>query len=65
MNNKTKKEIWEELQGYKKQVQQYENFWEVRIIDEYEKQLKRIHKILKIATVILLMITSFLVGLMW
>ena len=65
MNNKTKKEIWEELQMCKKQIKQYGDFWEVRIIDEYEKQLKRIHKILKIAIVILLMITSFLVGLMW
>ena len=62
MNNKTKKEIWEELQMYKKQVQQYEDFWEVKIIDEYEKGLKRIHKIIKISTMILLIISAFLLG---
>ena len=65
MNNKTKKEIWTELQMYKKQVEQYENFWEVKIIDEYEKQLRKMYKILKIVSVILLLITSFLLGLMW
>lgn len=63
MNNKTKKELWEELQGYKKQVEQYENFWEVKIIDEYEKQLKRIHKILKILIYILSLGAAFLIGL--
>ena len=65
MNNKTKKEIWEELQMCKKQIKQYGDFWEVRVIDEYEKQLKKIHKILKIGIVILLIATAFLVGLMW
>lgn len=63
MNNKTKKELWEELQGYKKQVAQYESFWEVKIIDEYEKQLKRIHKILKILIYILSLGAAFLIGL--
>ncbi len=62
MNSKTKKEIWEELQMYKKQVQQYEDFWEVRIIDEYEKHLKIIHNILKISSIILLIIGAFLLG---
>lgn len=63
MNNKTKKEIWEELQMYKKQVQQYEDFWDVKIIDEYEKHLKLIHKIIKTSSIILLIISAFLLGL--
>lgn len=62
MNNKTKKEIWEELQGYKKQVQQYEDFWQVKIIDEYERKMKRIYKILKFIILILLLASAFLLG---
>lgn len=64
MNNKTKKEIWEELQGYKKQVQQYEDFWQVKIIDECEKKMKRIYKILKAIILILLLASAFLLGMM-
>lgn len=62
MNNKTKKEIWEELQGYKKQVKQYEDFWQVKIIDEYERKMKRIYKILKFIILILLLSSAFLLG---
>lgn len=62
MNNKTKKEIWEELQGYKRQVEQYEDFWEVKIIDEYEKKMKRIYKILKAIILILLLVSAFVLG---
>jgi hypothetical protein len=64
MNNKTKKEIWEELQMYKKQVQQYEDSWEVRIIDEYEKQVKFVNKALRITALILLVLSAFLIGMM-
>lgn len=64
MNNKTKKEIWEELQMYKKQVQQYEDFWEVKIIDEYEKQVKFVNKALRITALILLVLSAFLIGMM-
>lgn len=64
MSNKTKKEIWEELQMYKKQVQQYEDFWEVRIIDEYEKQVKFVNKALRITALILLVLSAFLIGMM-
>lgn len=64
MTNKTKKEIWEELQMYKKQVQQYEDFWEVRIIDEYEKQVKFVNKALRITALILLVLSAFLIGMM-
>lgn len=63
MNNKTKKEIYEELQQYKKKVQQYEDFWEVEVIDEYQKNAKKIIKILQILSVFLLMGASFLIGL--
>lgn len=62
MNHKTKKELWDELQGYKKQVQQYEDFWEVKIIDEYERKMKRIYKILKFIILILLLASAFLLG---
>lgn len=64
MTNKTKKEIWDELQMYKKQVQQYEDFWEVRIIDEYEKQVKFVNKALRITALILLVLSAFLIGMM-
>lgn len=64
MTNKTKKEIWEELQMYKKQVQQYEDFWEVKIIDEYEKQVKFVNKALRITALILLVLSAFLIGMM-
>ena len=64
MNRKTKKEIWEELQMYKKQVQQYEDFWEVKIIDEYEKQVKFVNKALRITALILLVLSAFLIGMM-
>lgn len=63
MNNKTKKEIWDELQMYKKQVEQYEEFWQVKIIDEYEKHSKFMHKIIKISSIIMLIISAFLLGL--
>ena len=62
MNNKTKKEIWEELQMYKKQVQQYEDFWEVRIIDEYQKHAKFVNKALWITIVVLLILSAFFIG---
>lgn len=65
MNNKTKKEIWEDLQNYKKQVQQYEEFWQTKIIDKYHKRLKTVHTIIKISIVVLLIISAFLLGLAW
>ena len=62
MNNKTKKQIWEELQMYKKQVQQYEEFWQTKIIDKYERKTIALHKFIKITSILLLLVSSFLLG---
>lgn len=61
--NKTKKELYEENKKLKSTVNTYSEFWETDAIDESVKTMKNVKTILIIATFIILLITSFLIGL--
>ena len=61
--NKTKKELYEENKKLKSTVNTYSEFWETDAIDESVKTMRNVKTILIIATFIILLITSFLIGL--
>ena len=61
--NKSKKELYEENKKLKKTIKTYGEFWETDAIDECTKQLKFTKKSLYIASVVLLIISAFLLGL--
>lgn len=70
--NKTKKELYEENQKLRKKLRKakrtiktYGEFWETDAIEECTKQLKFTKKSLYIASVVLLIISAFLIGLGW
>jgi hypothetical protein len=63
--NKSKKELYEENKKLKKALEIYSNFWEVGAIEECTKQLKITKKSIYIISVILLIISAFLLGLAW
>lgn len=63
--NKSKKELYEENKKLKKALETYSNFWETDAIEECTKQLKFTKKSLYIASVVLLIISAFLIGLGW
>ena len=68
--NKSKKELYEENQKLRKKLKKakrtiktYGEFWETEAIEECTKQQKNTKIILYIASVILLIISAFLIGL--
>lgn len=70
--NKSKKELYEEnqklrkkLKKTKKKIKAYGEFWEIDAIEECAKQLKFTKKSLYIVSVVLLIISAFLIGLAW
>lgn len=63
--NKSKKELYEENQKLKNALKTYGEFWETDAIEECTKQNKFIKKSLYIASVVLLIISAFLLGLGW
>lgn len=63
--NKTKKELYEENKKLKNTLKTYTNFWETDAIEECTKQMKFTKKSFYIVSVILLIISAFLIGLGW
>lgn len=63
--NKTKRELYEENKKLKNAINTYNSFWETDAIEECTKQLKITKKSLYIASVVLLIISAFLLGLTW
>ena len=61
--NKSKKELYEENKKLRKTIKTYGEFWETDAIEECTKQNKFIKKSLYIASVVLLIISAFLLGL--
>lgn len=61
--NKSKKELYEENKRLKNTINTYSNFWETDAIEECTKQLKFTKKSLYIVSVVLLIISAFLIGL--
>lgn len=60
---KTKKELEEENKKLRKVIDTYSEFWETEAIEESVKTMKNVRNILFISGVILLLISSFLLGL--
>ena len=60
---KTKKELEEENKKLRKVIDTYSEFWETEAIEESVKTMKNLRNILLISGVILLLISSFLLGL--
>lgn len=63
--NKSKKELYEENKKLKNTLKTYSNFWETEAIEECTKQLKFTKKSIYAISVILLIISAFLIGLAW
>lgn len=63
--NKSKKELYEENKKLKAQKKTYSEFWETDAIEECNKQNKFAKKSLYIASIVLLIISAFLIGLGW
>lgn len=63
--NKSKKELYEENQKLRKTLKTYGEFWETDAIEECTKQMKFTKKTIYIISVILLIISAFLIGLAW
>ena len=61
--NKSKKELYEENKKLKNTLKIYTNFWETDAIDECTKQLKFTKKSIYVISVVLLIISAFLIGL--
>lgn len=61
--NKSKKELYEENKKLKEVINTYSSFWETDAIEECTKQLRFAKKSMYIASVILLIISAFLIGL--
>ena len=60
---KTKKELEEENKKLRKVIDTYSEFWETDAIEESVKTTKNVRNILLISGVILLLLSSFLLGL--
>lgn len=61
--NKSKKELYEENKKLRKTINTYGEFWETDAIEECTKQNKCAKKSIYIVSVILLIISAFLLGL--
>lgn len=65
MVNKSKKELYEENKKLRKTIKTYGEFWETDAIEKCTKQIKFTKKSIYIISVILLIISAFLLGLAW
>ena len=63
--NKSKKELYEENKKLRKTIKTYGEFWETDAIEECTKQLKFTKKSIYVISVVLLIISAFLLGLGW
>ena len=63
--DKSKKELYEENKKLRKAIKIYGEFWETDAIEECTKQLKITKKSIYAISVILLIISAFLLGLSW
>lgn len=63
--NKSKKELYEENQKLRKAIKTYGEFWETEAIEECTKQLKFTKKSIYAISILLLIISAFLIGLAW
>lgn len=63
--NKTKKELYEENKRLKNALKTYTNFWETDAIEECTKQLRFAKNSMYAISVVLLIISAFLIGLGW
>lgn len=63
--NKSKKELYEENKKLKNTLKTYSNFWETDAIEECIKQQKNTKIILYVISVVVLIISAFLIGLGW
>lgn len=63
--NKSKKELYEENKKLRKTIKTYGEFWETDAIEECTKQLRFAKNSMYIASIILLIISAFLIGLTW
>lgn len=61
--NKSKKELYEENKKLKNILKTYSNFWETDAIEELTKQNNITKKSIYAISVILLIISAFLIGL--
>ena len=63
--NKTKRQLYEENKKLKKEKNIYNEFWETDAIEECDKQMKFTKYSIMAISIVLLIITSFLIGLCW
>lgn len=63
--NKSKKELYEENKKLKEVINTYSSFWETDAIEECTKQLRFAKNSMYIASIVLLIISAFLIGLGW
>ena len=63
--NKSKKELYEENKKLKNTLKTYSNFWETEAIEQCNKQLKITKKSIYGISIVLLIISAFLLGLAW
>lgn len=63
--NKSKKELYEENKKLRKTIKTYGEFWETDAIEELTKQMKFTKKSMYITSIVLLIISAFLLGLCW
>lgn len=61
--NKTKKELYEENKKLKHTINTYSEFWETEAIEESVKTMKNVKNIMLIIGILLLLVSSFLLGL--
>ena len=61
--NKNKKELYEENKKLRKILKTYGEFWETDAIEECTKQMKFTKKSIYVISVVLLIISAFLIGL--
>lgn len=63
--NKSKKELYEENKRLNKTLKTYGDFWETDAIEECNKQFKFTKCSFIVISIVLLIISSFLLGLCW
>lgn len=61
--NKSKKELYEENKKLKNTLKTYGEYWETDTIEECTKQLIFVKKSMYITSIVLLIISAFLLGL--
>jgi len=63
--NKNKKELYEENQALRKKLKSYGDFWETDALKECTKQIKLAKRLAYVLSLILLLLSAFLLGLGW